>query len=236
MGRGGVSRPFEAVLFDMDGVLVDSEPMHVEAMREVLRPLGVPYTDEDNTRYFGFTDPEVFRDLNARHGLALDERALTRRRIEVIVRLTRERDLAMDGARDVPPRIAAAGYRLALASSSAPEIIEATLDALGIRSAFDVVLSGLTVGRGKPAPDLFLETASRLRVPPAGCLVAEDSRNGLLAAKAAGMACVAIPCAATRGQDFTEADWCVTSLCDLPALLNLDSGPDDRDRRRMSRP
>jgi HAD superfamily hydrolase (TIGR01509 family) len=225
-----VSRPFVAVVFDMDGVLVDSEPMHVEAMREVLRPLGVPYTDEDNTRYFGFTDPEVFRDLNARHGLTLDEAGLTRRRIEVIVRLTRERDLAMDGARDVPPRLAAAGYRLALASSSAPEIIEATLDALGVTSVFDVVLSGLTVGRGKPAPDIFVETARRLRVPPAGCLVVEDSRNGLLAAKAAAMACVAIPCDATRGQDFSEADWRVTSLHDVLAILRTD-GASEADAR-----
>jgi HAD superfamily hydrolase (TIGR01509 family) len=212
-------RPFDAVVFDMDGVLVDSEPMHVDAMREVLRPLGLAYTDADNARYFGFTDPEVFRDLNARLGLSLDEVEMTRRRAGIIVRLTRERDLAMDGVRDVLPRLAAAGYRLALASSSAPEIIAATLDTLGVRRLFAVELSGLAVGRGKPAPDIFLEAARRLGLPPARCVVVEDSRNGLLAAKAAAMACVVIPCAATRAQDFTGADWRCSSLSDLLDIL-----------------
>lgn len=125
----------------------------------------------------------------------------------------------MDGVRNVLPRIAGAGYRLALASSSAPENIAATLETLGVDRLFEVVQSGLSVGRGKPAPDIFLETARRLGVPPVRCLVAEDSRNGLLAAKATGMACVVIPCAATSGQDFTGADWRCSSLTDVLSIL-----------------
>jgi beta-phosphoglucomutase-like phosphatase (HAD superfamily) len=93
------------------------------------------------------------------------------------------------------------------------------VEALGLRDLFELRDSGWEVGRGKPAPDFFLETARRLALPPAACLVIEDSRNGLLAAKAAGMRCVAVPCEATLAHDFTEADHRVACLPELLPLL-----------------
>ncbi len=209
---------FAAVIFDMDGVLVDSEPMHLDAMREVLRPYGVPYTDEENEQFFGFTDLEVFRILRERHGRLPDARELAHRRAELLVRQTRERTVPMRGIPEVPRRLRALGYRLAVASSSAVEVIEATVEVLGLAPVFEALVSGLEVGRGKPAPDVFLETARRLALPPRDCLVVEDSRNGLLAAKAAGMACAAVPCPATHHEDFVEADF---RLATLPELLQL---------------
>jgi HAD superfamily hydrolase (TIGR01509 family) len=209
---------FAAVIFDMDGVLVDSEPMHLDAMREVLRPYGVPYTDEENEQFFGFTDLEVFRILRERHGRLPDARELADRRAELLVRQTRERTVPMRGIPEVPRRLRALGYRLAVASSSAVEVIEATVEVLGLAPVFEALVSGLEVGRGKPAPDVFLETARRLALPPRDCLAVEDSRNGLLAAKAAGMACAAVPCPATRHEDFVEADF---RLATLPELLQL---------------
>ena len=209
---------FAAVVFDMDGVLVDSEPMHVDAMRELLRPYGIAYTDEENAEFFGFTDPEVFRVLRARYRLEPDDRALTRRRAALLVELTRKRTVPMPGVPDVPKALHGLGYRLAVASSSAPDVIDATLDVLGIAELFETLVSGLEVGRGKPAPDVFVETARRLGLTPQACLVVEDSRNGVRAAKAAGMACAAIPCPATRHEDFSEADW---RLDALPALLPI---------------
>ena len=209
---------FAAVIFDMDGVLVDSEPMHLDAMREVLRPYSVPYTDEENEQFFGFTDLEVFRILRERHGLLGDPSELAHRRTQLLVRQTRERTVPMRGIPEVPRRLRALGYRLAVASSSAVEVIEATVEVLGLAPVFETLVSGLEVGRGKPAPDVFLETARRLALPPRDCLVVEDSRNGLLAAKAAGMACAAVPCPATRHEDFVEADF---RLATLPELLQL---------------
>jgi HAD superfamily hydrolase (TIGR01509 family) len=210
---------FAAVIFDMDGVLVDSEPMHVDAMREMLRPYGIPYTDRENEEFFGFTDLEVFQKLRERYGLEADPRELTRRRAELLARLTREHPAPMPGIPDVPRRLRARGYRLAVASSSALEVIEATVDVLGLASVFETLVSGLEVGRGKPAPDVFLETARRLALPPRDCVVVEDSRNGLRAAKAAGMACAAVPCPATRHEDFAEADWRLTTLPELLPIL-----------------
>jgi HAD superfamily hydrolase (TIGR01509 family) len=207
-----------AVLFDMDGVLVDSEPIHVEAMHAVLDPFGVAYTDEENEAFFGFTDLEVFAVLRTRHALAPTAEELTRLRTEILVRMMRERSTPMAGVPDVLLALRAGGYRLALASGSAPVVIEATLAALGVGHLFEVVVSGVEVGKGKPAPDVFLEAARRLGIAPAACVVVEDSRNGLLAARAAGMACAVVPCPATRHQDFREA---THRLAVLPELLPL---------------
>jgi HAD superfamily hydrolase (TIGR01509 family) len=212
-------RRFAAVVFDMDGVLVDSEPMHVEAMRRILGPYGVAYTDRENEQFFGFTDPEVFRILRTRYGLAPDEHELTRRRTELLVELTRKGTVPMAGVPDVPRTLHARGYRLAVASSSALGVIRATVEALGITPLFEALVSGADVGRGKPAPDVFVETARRLGLPPRACLVVEDSRNGLLAAKAAEMACATIPCPSTRHEDFSEADFRLSALPDLLSIL-----------------
>jgi HAD superfamily hydrolase (TIGR01509 family) len=207
------------VIFDMDGVLVDSEPMHAETTREVLARFGTAHTDSDNARYFGFTDAEMFRDVVARHALAVSADELVRQRVDLIVKHTWANPNPREGVPDVPRALHAAGYRLALASSSGPEGIAATLGVLEIRPLFEVVVSGLALGRGKPAPDIFLETARQLRVHPAACLVVEDSRNGLLAAKAAGMACASIPCGATSGESFGEADYRFRTLKELLGLL-----------------
>jgi len=209
----------------MDGVLVDSEPMHLDAMRRVLTPYGVAYTDRENAEFFGFTDPEVFGILRARYGLAPEALELTRQRTKLLVELTREGTVPMPGVPDVPRALHGLDYRLAVASSSAPVVIRATVEALGIASLFETLVSGLDVGRGKPAPDVFVETARRLGVPPRACLVVEDSRNGLLAAKAARMACATIPCPATRHEDFSEADFKLAALSELLSILRR-SGSD----------
>jgi HAD superfamily hydrolase (TIGR01509 family) len=208
----------------MDGVLVESEPMHVETARTLLAGYGVVYTDEENARYFGRTDAELFRDMVARHRLAVSVDELVRKRIALNVARTWANPNPMDGVPDVLHALHAAGYRFALASAGAPAVIEATLLALRVRDLFEVVVSGLTVGRGKPAPDIFLEAARQLALPPAACLVVEDSRNGLLAAKAAGMACAAIPCEMTRGAGFGEADYRFETLRELAPLLLTRSG------------
>jgi HAD superfamily hydrolase (TIGR01509 family) len=208
----------EAVIFDMDGVLLDSEPLHQEATRRMLAGLGVAVApgEVEDPAFVGLTDPEIFAVLRVRHRLAPDVDELSRSFAATTSALVRDRAAPMAGVPAVLHALRAAGNRLAVASSSSPELIAATLETLGIRRLFEVVVSGLAVGRGKPAPDVFLETAKRLGVAPAACLVVEDSRNGILAAASAGMRRVAIPCPTTRGHDFTEADLVLDSL---PSLL-----------------
>jgi HAD superfamily hydrolase (TIGR01509 family) len=210
-----------AIIFDMDGVLTDSEPLHAQATRMLLAAYGVDYVQPAEENFFGLTDREVFRILKRRYGLEIAEDELAAAWCALVVRLLPERLVPMPGAPDVLRALGRERYRLALASGSAPEIIAGTLKALGVEACFEQVVSGAEVGRGKPAPDVFLETARRLAVPPAGCLVVEDSRNGLLAATAAGMACAVVPCRSTAGQDFAEATVNLASLTDLLAFLGV---------------
>jgi HAD superfamily hydrolase (TIGR01509 family) len=209
----------EAVVFDMDGVLVDSEPLHVEAARRTLAAYGVGYSDAENSEFTGFTDLEVFAILKRRHGLTPTVDELARRFADGLIALLQRQAVPLPGVPGVLVSLRQAGYRLALASSSSLEIIATTLRTLRITEHFPIVVSSVEVGRGKPAPDVFLAAASRLGLPPSRCLVVEDSRNGVLAAKRAGMACVAVPCGVTRGQDFAEADVVLDSLEALSPLL-----------------
>jgi HAD superfamily hydrolase (TIGR01509 family) len=205
----------------MDGVLVDSEPLAMEAMRQVMARHGIRYTEADNQEFIGCTTIEECRILKARYGLGAEARELTRQYIDMLLPLIRWRPRPMPGVPGVLVELRRAGQRMALASSAEPELIAANLAALDIERVFDAVVSGVEVERGKPAPDIFLEAARRLGVPPGGCLVIEDSRNGLLAAKAAGMTCGVVPCASTRQQDFSEADHRLHALSDVLNVLHV---------------
>jgi len=213
------TRAYDAVIFDMDGVLVDSEPLHYETTVRVLADLGVPFTARENDEFVGCTDLAMFERLVARHRLSVSPEDLAARRVALMLERVAGGMPAMPGVPDVPHRLAADGYRLAIASSATPALIRAVVRALDVASLFTVLASLEEVPRGKPAPDVFVEAARRLSVAPARCVVLEDSRNGLLAAKAAGMACAAIPCATTRHHDFREADWRLQSLTELPSVL-----------------
>jgi HAD superfamily hydrolase (TIGR01509 family) len=218
----------DAIIFDMDGVLVDSEPLGLLAMRRVMARRGVAYTDADNDEFVGRTTLEECRILKARHRLEADPNDLTREYVDILVGLIRAQPRPLPGVPEVLDGLHAAGYRMALASSADPMVIAENVRTLRLERFFEAIVSGTQVARGKPEPDVFIETARRLRLSPDRCLVVEDSRNGLLAAKAAGMACAVVPCASTRHQDFREADDLLHALWDLLALLRrcsrLDGG------------
>ena len=209
----------EAVIFDMDGVLVDSEPFGFEALRRVMARYGLPYGEEENAEFLGRTTLDSCQILRERHRLPEAAETLADWYVEGMLEQIARGPIPMAGVPEVLRRIRAAGYRMALASSAEVRVIDANLTALGLRPLFDAVVSGTQVARGKPAPDVFLAAAERLGAPPATCLVVEDSRNGLLAAKAAGMRCAVVPCAHTRHQDFGECDHRLAALPDLLALL-----------------
>ena len=212
--------PLQAVIFDMDGVLIDSEPIHFEATRSLLAGFGIDYTHEVNDNFFGRTDRDVFRLLRARYGLPPSEQDLACRWIARVTALLARPLAPMPGVPAVLQALAAQGLRLALASSSAPEIIRATLAGLGLTGVFETVVSGHDVDRGKPAPDIFLEALRRLGLPREACVVIEDSSNGVSAAAGAGIRAVAVPCPSTLGQDFSSAVARLESLNELPAWVS----------------
>jgi len=213
-------RAFDAVVFDMDGVLVDSEAMHLDVTCRLLAEYGIRFEATDE--FLGCTDLDMYTVLVPRYGLPHDAATLAARQVAMTVHQAAG-VRPMPGVPAVPRALVAGGYRVAVASSASPPIIRAQLAAVGIAQDFEALVSGVDVPRGKPAPDVFLEAARRLGVAPARCLVVEDSRNGMLAARAAGMACAVVPCHATRHQDFGVADWRFESLAGVAALLRCGS-------------
>lgn len=181
----------KAVIFDMDGVIVDSEPRHERAFFEVLRELGYEKLDLKFADYIGRSDKELWIDFVARHKPKEPlEKLLAMKRRRVIEIIRHEQPL-FDGLVPLVRKLADR-YRLAVASGSEHAVIEEVLNLEGLRQFFPVVVSGSEVARGKPAPDIFLRTAESLSMLPKDCCVIEDSKPGVAAALAAGMQVIAI--------------------------------------------
>jgi HAD superfamily hydrolase (TIGR01509 family) len=212
-------RAIAAILFDMDGVLMDSEPLHLRATQFALGDRARSYTERDNRAFFGATDAEMFRALRILFDLDASTDDLVRRKREHLVSLVRTEGRALPGVPDVLLWLRASGLRLGLVSASPRPVIDAILDAVRLGGAFETLVSGDEVPRGKPAPDGYLMAARRLAVDPERCFVVEDTRNGVLAAKAAGMAVAAVPGPATSHEDFSTADLILPSLEALPKVL-----------------
>lgn len=205
-----------AVVFDMDGVLVDSEHVWDAARRELVAETGGTWTDEATHAMLGMSSkewPVYVRDA-LRVPLSADEI-----NAEVVRRMRAHYDAALPllpGAREAVARLAGA-FTLGLASSSNRELIDLVLDAAGLARHFAATVSSEEVAAGKPSPDVYLECVARLGVDAAGCVAIEDSTNGILSAATAGLAVIALPNAQfppARGAIARAADL-ITSLDDL---------------------
>ena len=182
----------EAVVFDLDGVIVDSEQVWDDVREEYVRETGGTYTAAATRDMMGMSSVEWSRYMADELGVPGSPEEIN---AEIVRRmLVRYGDALplIDGAVEAV-HMAAARWPLAIASSSNPELIEVVLRAAGLRELFPVTVSSQEVARGKPAPDVYLEAADRLAVEPARCAAVEDSHNGIRSAKAAGMRVVAVP-------------------------------------------
>ena len=204
----------DAVIFDMDGLLVDSEPWWRVAERNVFGRLSIEPSEEDFEKMMGNRIQEVIANWYARHPWE-DYDALKTQNdiIDEVQRLVTTNAGLMPGVRETITYFAEHGLPIALASSSPLRLIHALVDHYDIRKHFKVIRSAENEKQGKPHPAVFLSTAKELNIHPEHCLVFEDSYNGLLAAKAAGMKCVVVPCADHYEQErFSKADWKWKSL------------------------
>jgi len=211
----------EAVIFDMDGVLVDTEHLWDEVREELTGEWGGRYTPEAQQAMMGMSSREWSRYLHEVVGLRELPEVING---EVVRRMLAryEADLpVVPGAVDAVRALASAGYRLAVASSSNRELIDTVLRRLGLTELFEVTVSSEEVARGKPAPDVYLEAARRLRVEPGRCAAVEDSASGIRAAHLAGMRVIAYPNRHYPPADevLALADATVTSVADVSRAL-----------------
>jgi HAD superfamily hydrolase (TIGR01509 family) len=182
----------EAVIFDLDGVLLDSEQLWDEAREQLARERGGRWHENAQRDMMGMSSPEWSRYMHDVIGLPEPPEEISREVVERLAKLYGEHLPVVPGAREAVERLAAR-WLLGLASSSNRELIDLALELLGVKHLFKATVSSEEVPRGKPAPDVYLEAARRLGVEPTRAAAIEDSENGILAAKAAGMRVIAIP-------------------------------------------
>jgi len=181
-----------AVVFDLDGVLLDSEQAWDDARRELVEEHGGTWRDEATTDMLGMSSREWPVYMRDRLGVDLDPDAINREVVRRLLERYRRELPVLPGAREAVERLAGR-WPLGLASSSNREVIDLVLDELGVARHFRATVSSEEVGRGKPAPDVYLEAVRRLGAEPAACAAIEDSANGIRSAHAAGLRVLAIP-------------------------------------------
>jgi len=182
----------DAVVFDLDGVLLDSEQRWNDAKEAVTTAAGGRWRDDAATAMMGMSSPEWSAYMHDELAVPYEPERINELVVERMAAGYAEELPLLPGAIDAVETLAAR-WPLGLASSSNREIIDAFLDLSGLRDRFRVTTSSEEVGRGKPSPDVYLEVAARLGADAARCVAVEDSSNGLRAAAAAGMAVIAVP-------------------------------------------
>lgn len=210
----------KALIFDMDGVLIDSEPVHLRAYQKFFLEYGIEYTEADNSEFLGQKDIEIADRVIARYKLPLTREKFVAKKEEVFQSLIIADPVARDGLIETLEAATDLELKLAVASSATLGSIKLIVNVLDISRYFHSLTSGDEVQNGKPAPDVYLLAAERLGVPPQSCLVIEDTDAGVQAAKSANMRCIAIPCDATRHQEHRLADAKLESLLELRLEAN----------------
>jgi HAD superfamily hydrolase (TIGR01509 family) len=187
-----MSGKIRAVIFDLDGVLVDSEQVWDAARRQLTEDSGARWSESATQDMMGMSSTEWSRYMHEVLGVKLPPEEISAAVVERMEELYREHLPLIPGACEAVERVAAR-WPLGLASSANRPVIEVVLELSGLGSFFQTTVSSEEVARGKPAPDVYLEAARRLRVDPVLCAAVEDSSSGILSAHAAGMRVVAIP-------------------------------------------
>jgi beta-phosphoglucomutase len=210
-----------AIVFDFDGVLVDSEPLHLRAYQEVLEPRGISLPREEYyARYLGFDDEGMFRQMASSRNWEIDApgvRALIEEKTRVYEAMIAAGDVFYPGAPDCVRRLAA-DYPLGIASGALKPEIQTMLRASGLEPLFKFVVASGDTSRSKPAPDPYARAAELHGLPPSACLAIEDSRWGIESAKAAGLWCIAIT-NSYPVSELLDADAIITSLDELTPRL-----------------
>ncbi|MCC6729454.1 MAG: HAD family phosphatase [Chthonomonadales bacterium] len=207
-----------AVLFDLDGVLIDSSSFHRESWTKLGSEIGFQMTDAVFWETFGMPNRQIFPLLFGRALPEAEASALSERKEELFRALARGRLQALPGAIDLLRSLKESGFRLALGSSTPRSNVDVILETLGVACLFDGTVTADDVTHGKPNPEVFLTAAARVAVPPERCVVVEDAVVGVEAARAAGMRCLAVT-TTHPAERLAAADRIVAGLAGL--------GPED---------
>lgn len=204
-----ITKPIQAVLFDLDGTIIDSEPVYYQAERKLLAEHGIlDFTFEAKQEFVGRSTQDMMEKLKLRYSnLTEPIEQLVDKIDQIYQELAITETVVFPEMKKFLLQLREAGYPTAIASGSTRKVILDILEITGLTPYFDLVVSSEEVAKGKPAPDVFLEAANRLGVDPEACLVLEDTHFGVVAAKEAKMRCIAIPAVHhVLATEFEQAD------------------------------
>ena len=214
-------KQLQAVIFDMDGVLVDSEPWHYEIECKLFEELGLDVPEEVHLTYVGTDADHLYSDLKRRYNLSMSVPELIEWDSKYRVEIFREMNNIQPnpGLVDLLKEIRSCGLKIGLATSSIYELVKIILEKCGINSYFESIVTTDLAGKSKPAPDVYLMAARNIGVAPENCMVIEDSTNGIKAAKSAGMYCIAYQPHNDLLQDGSNADKLIHSFKEITVSL-----------------
>jgi len=206
----------QTVIFDLDGVIIDSEPIHFEIERQLFRDLDIDVPMEEHHGYVGTSSLNMWEMIVRKHEVLVDPGELTKRNSEIYLKYLNESELKpVAGVAELVEELYGNNLKLVVASSSSREVIETVLNRFRIMDFFMAVISGTELSNSKPHPDIFLKAAGLAGTEARRCVVIEDSENGVRAARAAGMKCIGFYNPNSGAQNLTGASIIVHSFQDL---------------------
>ena len=210
----------KAVIFDMDGVLVNSEPVIIEASLRVLKEHGVVAKESDFLEFTGMGDAKFIGGVAAKYGLEYED-SMKERAYEIYLEIIDEHIKKFPGVLPLLNCLRDKGYTLAIASASDLIKVEANIKAFGGKKEwFKAIITGSDVERKKPFPDIYLKAAAAIGIEPAECLVVEDALSGITAAKTAGMKCVGVSTSFPRETlEESEADYVFDDIFQVTSII-----------------
>jgi len=207
-----VGRMIKAVIFDMDGVIVDSEYYHYIVEKRILKKIGIDLSFEEAKKHAGMKTETFFRKILENHKKKADINELVKEKQKLVIDILKKRAKPIPGSIKLINLLKKNKIKLGIASSGKRERVEIILSKFKIRNKFDVVVTAEDVEHGKPDPEIFLLASKKIGIKPEECIVIEDSTNGVKAAKKAGMKCIGFVSKNSGKQDLSEADIVVDDM------------------------
>jgi HAD superfamily hydrolase (TIGR01549 family) len=204
----------KVIIFDMDGVLIDSEPAYLEMNKSLFTELGIEMNSGEYEKFVGMDSYKMWSLIKSKYNLSqsTDELRLTEKNLMKDVLNSPAVSQTINGIPELLQLFREKKYLMSLASSSSAENIQLIVSKLNLSEYFDFIVSGEEVKNGKPAPDIFLKVSQELNVPLHYCFVIEDSSNGVKAAMSAGMHCIGFKNNGSNNQDISNADLILDSF------------------------